>query len=87
MFSILDHLGTMKMRVFESYLGESYRICSAAGAICASSFNQSDGSLTIENSLAKGRGGVAQCGTPWSAVGGSFEMLLELALRLCFLSF
>ena len=53
-FLFLNHLNALKVTVSPSSLAESHGICSAAGAIYVwSTFTQSDGRLTIENSSAK----------------------------------
>ena len=77
--SILDHLDALKAKVSPNALAESHSICSAAGAFFVQNFTQTDGTVTIENSTARRGGGAVHLGAP---PGGSFEMLLELALRL-----
>ena len=78
-FSILDHFDAMKVRVSSSSLAENHYIRSPAGTIFANTFAQSDGKLTIENSSAEVYGGAVHFGNSFRE---SFEMLLELALRL-----
>ena len=64
-FSILDHLDAMKLKVSPNALAENHSICSAAGAICvANDFTQSNGRLTIANSSAKTNGGAVHLGAP-----------------------
>ena len=80
--SILDHLDALKAKVSPNALAESHSICSAAGAIfVANTFTQSNGTVTIENSSAKFGGAVHLGASFWE----SFEMLLELALRLWYI--
>ena len=64
-FSILDHLDAMKLKVSPNALAENHSICSAAGAIYVkNNFAQSDGTLTIANSCAKRFGGAVHLGAP-----------------------
>ena len=76
-FSILDHLNAVKVRVSPSSLAESHGICSAAGAIYVyEDFTQSDGTMSIINSASERDGGGVHLGAL------PREMLFELALRL-----
>ena len=76
-FSILDHLIAMKLRVSSNFLAENHSICSAAGAIYVfDTFAQFHGTLTIENSSAEQHGGAVYT---LKRLRESFEMLLELA--------
>ena len=78
-FSILDHLDAMKVRVSSISLAKSHSSCSVAGATYVkNNFTQSDGTLTIEYSSSDDHGGAVHLEPPW----GSFEMLFEQALRL-----
>ena len=57
-FLFLNHLNALKVTLSPSSLAESHGICSAVGAICVwSTFTQSGGRLTIENSSAENSGG------------------------------
>ena len=75
-FSILDHLNAIKVRVSPSSLAESHGSCSAAGAIRAETFTQSNGTMSIINSASERDGGGVHLGAL------PREMLFELALRL-----
>ena len=71
-FSILDHLEALKVRVSSSSLAENHYIRSPAGAIyVVNTFTQSNGRLTIENSSAEVYGGAVH-------LGASFWESLEL---------
>ena len=64
-FSILDHLNAMKVRVSPSFLEERHGTCSATGAIFAKdNFTQLNGRLTIDNSSAQHSGGAVHLGSP-----------------------
>ena len=76
-FSVLDHVDAMKVRVSPNALAESHSICSAAGAIYVEkTFTQSNSTMSIINSSAELEGGAVHLGAP---IWGSFEMLLEQA--------
>ena len=64
-FSILDHLDAMKVRVSSISLAESHSSCSAAGAMyVGNTFTQSNGTVTIKNSSASNSGGAVHLGAP-----------------------
>ena len=71
--SILDHFDAVKVKVSQKALGENHYIRSAAGAIEANIFTQSNGTMSIINSSSEQDGGAVHLGTSfWE----SFEMLL-----------